>query len=164
MDSGSKFLTFTAIIMLGLILQVVLAVVDQRDSPEKAALEFAESYFWLDPAMSGRLCKDLAGEAENNAVQNYLQRIDQEARSLGYEANYMKQGLYHIDLKATLKDANSATVAIKGERRRTINPVFGLVARWFFMGETHPVETTLDLVKEDGAWKVCGKPFRLVES
>jgi len=32
------------------------------------------------------------------------------------------------------------------------------------MGETHPVETTLDLVKEDGAWKVCGKPFRLVES
>lgn len=164
MDSGSKFLTFTAIIMLGLILQVVLAVVDQRDSPEKAALEFAESYFWLDPAMSGRLCKELAGEAENNAVQNYLQRIDQEARSLGYEANYMKQGLYHIDLKATLKDANSATVAIKGERRRTINPVFGLVARWFFMGETHPVETTLDLVKEDGAWKVCGKPFRLVES
>ncbi len=164
MDSGSKFLTFTAIIMLGLILQVVLAVVDQRDSPEKAALEFAESYFWLDPAMSGRLCKDLAGEAENNAAQNYLQRIDQEARSLGYEANYMKQGLYHIDLKATLKDANSAMVAIKGERRRTINPVFGLVARWFFMGETHPVETTLDLVKEDGAWKVCGKPFRLVES
>ena len=164
MDSGSKFLTFTSIIMLGLILQVVLAVVDRRDSPEKAALEFAESYFWLDPAMSGRLCKDLAGEAENNAVQNYLQRIDQEARSLGYEADYMKQGLYHIDLKTTLKDANSASVAIKGERRRTINPVFGLVARWFFVGETHPVETTLDLVKEEGAWKVCGKPFRLVES
>lgn len=164
MDSGSKFLTFTSIIMLGLILQVVLAVVDRRDSPEKAALEFAESYFWLDPAMSNRLCKDLARDAENDAVQNYLQRIGQEALSLGYEVNYMKQGLYHIDLKTTLKDANSASVAIKGERRRTINPVFGLVARWFFVGETHPVETTLDLVKEEGAWKVCGKPFRLVES
>lgn len=164
MDSGSRFLTFTSIIMLGLILQVVLAVADQRDSPEKAALEFAEAYFWLDPAMSNRLCKDLVGDAESNAAQNYLQRIDQEARSLGYEVNYMKQGLYHIDLKTTLKDADSATVAIKGERRRTINPVFGLVARWFFVGETHPVETTLDLVKEDGAWKVCGKPFRLVES
>lgn len=164
MDSGSRFLTFTSIIMLGLILQVVLAVADQRDSPEKAALEFAEAYFWLDPAMSNRLCKDLVGDAESNAAQSYLQRIDQEARSLGYEVNYMKQGLYHIDLKTTLKDADSATVAIKGERRRTINPVFGLVARWFFVGETHPVETTLDLVKEDGAWKVCGKPFRLVES
>lgn len=163
MDSGSRFLTFTSIIMLGLILQVVLAVADQRDSPEKAALEFAEAYFWLDPAMSNRLCKDLVGDAESNAAQSYLQRIDQEARSLGYEVNYMKQGLYHIDLKTTLKDADSATVAIKGERRRTINPVFGLVARWFFVGEPHPVEATLDLVKEDGAWKVCGKPFRLVE-
>jgi hypothetical protein len=164
MDSGSKFLTFTAIIMLALILQVVLAVADQRDHPEKAAIEFAEAYFWLDPSMTDRLCKDLIRDAENNAVQNYLQRIDQEARSLGYEFNYMKQGLYHIDVKTTLKGDSSAVVALKGERRRTINPVFGLVARWFFVGETHPVQETLNLVKEGGSWKVCGKPFRLIES
>ncbi len=164
MDSGSKFLTFTSIIMLALILQVVLAVADQRDNPEKAALEFAEAYFWLEPSMADRLCKDLTRNAENNAVQNYLQRIDQEARSLGYEFDYMKQGLYHIDAKTTLKDANTAVVTLKGERRRTINPVFGLVARWFFMGETHPVQETLNLVKEGGRWKVCGKPFRLIES
>lgn len=164
MDSGSKFLTFTSIIMLALILQVVLAVADQRDHPEKAAIEFAEAYFWLDPSMTDRLCKDLIRDAENNAVQNYLQRIDQEARSLGYEFNYMKQGLYHIDVKTTLKGDSSAVVTLKGERRRTINPVFGLVARWFFMGETHPVQETLNLVKEGGSWKVCGKPFRLIES
>lgn len=164
MDSGSKFLTFTSIIMLALILQVVLAVADQRDHPEKAAIEFAEAYFWLDPSMTDRLCKDLIRDAENNAVQNYLQRIDQEARSLGYEFNYMKQGLYHIDVKTTLKGDSSAVVTLKGERRRTINPVFGLVARWFFVGETHPVQETLNLVKEGGSWKVCGKPFRLIES
>jgi hypothetical protein len=164
MDSGSKFLTFTSIIMLALILQVILAVADQRDNPEKAAVEFAQSYFWLDPAMADRLCKDLARDSENNAVQAYLQRIDQEARSLGYEFNYMKQGLFHIDAKTTMKDANTAVVALKGERRRTINPVFGLVARWFGMGEKYPVEETLNLVKESGSWKVCGKPFRLVES
>jgi hypothetical protein len=164
MDSGSKFLTFTSIIMLALILQVVLAVADQRDNPEKAAVEFAQSYFWLDPAMADRLCKDLSRDSENNAVQAYLQRIDQEARSLGYEFNYMKQGLFHIDAKTTMKDANTAVVALKGERRRTINPVFGLVARWFGMGEKYPVEETLNLVKESGSWKVCGKPFRLVES
>lgn len=164
MDSGSKFLTFTSIIMLALILQVVLAVADQRDNPEKAAIEFAEAYFWLDPSMTDRLCKNLIRDAENNAVQNYLQRIDQEARSLGYEFNYMKQGLYHIDVKTTLKDDNSAVVTLKGERRRTINPVFGLVARWFFIGETHPVQETLNLIKEGGSWKVCGQPFRLIES
>jgi hypothetical protein len=164
MDSGSKFLTFTSIIMLGLILQVVLAVADQRDNPEKAATEFAEAYFWLDPAMAERLCKDLAGDSENSTVKNYLQRIDDKARSLGYEFNYMKQGLYHIDVQASMKDADTAVVTLKGERRRTINPVFGLVARWFFMGETHPVEETLNLVKEGGSWKVCGKPFQLLES
>jgi hypothetical protein len=164
MDSGSKFLTFTSVIMLALILQVILAVADQRDTPEKAAVEFAEAYFWLDPSMADRLCTDLNRSAENPAVQNYLQRIDQEARSLGYEFNYMKQGLFHIEAKTTLKDDNRAEVTLKGERRRTINPVFGLVARWFGMGETHPVEETLNLVREGGRWKICGKPFRLIES
>jgi hypothetical protein len=164
MDSGSKFLTFTSIIMLALILQVVLAVADQRDNPEKAAIEFTEAYFWLDPSMADRLCKALVPGAENNAVQSYLQRIDQEARSLGYEFNYMKQGLYHIETKTTLKSPDTAVVTLKGERRRTINPVFGLVARWFFIGEVHPVEAALELIKEGDRWKVCGKPFRLVES
>lgn len=163
MDSGSKFLTFTSVIMLGLILQVVLAVADQRDSPERAAVEFAQAYFWLDPAMAERLCKDLAGDSETSAVRDYLRRVDQEARSRGFGFDYMKQGLFHVDAKTQMKDANTADVKVRGERRRTINPVFGLVARWFGMGETHPVEETLNLVKEGGSWKVCGHPFRLVE-
>lgn len=164
MDSGSKFLTFTTIIMLALILQVVLAVADQRDNPEKAAVEFAEAYFWLDASMADRLCKQLSQPSENGVVANYLQRVDQEARALGYRFDYMKQGIYHIQIQTTLKDADTAEVRIKGERRRTINPVFGLVARWFSLGETHPVEETLTLVREGGSWKVCGKPFRLIES
>ena len=97
-------------------------------------------------------------------MANYLRRVEQEARSLGYQAEYMKQGLYHIQAQTALKDPDTAEVKIKGERRRTINPVFGLVARWFFVGETYPVEETLSLVKEGGRWKVCGKPFRLIES
>jgi hypothetical protein len=164
MDSGSKFLTFTSIIVLALILQVVLAVADQRDNPEKAALEFAQAYFWLDPAMADRLCKDLSGGSEKNAAQAYLQRIDQEARSLCFEFDYMKQGLFHVDANATMTGTDSAVVSLKGERRRTINPVFGLVARWFDLSERHPVEETLNLVREGGRWKVCGKPFQLVES
>jgi hypothetical protein len=164
MDSGSRFLTFTSIIMLALILQVVLALADQRDNPEKAAVEFAESYFWLEKSMADRLCKALIADPESSVVDTYLQRVDQEARSLGYDFNYMKQGLYHIETKTVLKDATTAEVKLKGVRRRTINPVYGLVARWFFIGETHPLEATLDLVKEGDSWKVCGNPFRLIES
>jgi hypothetical protein len=164
MDSGSKFLTFTSIIMLALILQVILAVADQRDTPEKAAVEFAEDYFWLDPSMANRLCKQISQDSPNAVVANYLERVNQEARSLGYQLDYMKQGLYHIQTQTTLKDLSTAEVKLKGERRRTINPVFGLVARWFFVGETHPVEATLNMVKEGDSWKVCGQPFRLIES
>lgn len=159
MDSGSKFLTFTSILMLALILQVVLAVADQRDSPEKAAVEFAESYFWLDPSMSDRVC---AGDAA--MVADYLRRVHDEARALGYEFDYMKQGIYHVETRVALKDPDTAEVRITGERRRTINPVYGQVARWFGVGETHPVQETLTLVREGGSWKVCGKPFRLIAS
>lgn len=162
MDSGGKFLTFTSILMLALILQVVLAVADQRDTPEKAAVEFAESYFWLDPSMSDRLCTTAGDPAA--AVDAYLRRVHQEARSLGYEFDYMKQGVYHVETRAVLKDENTAEVRLTGERRRTINPVYGLVARWFGVGDTHPVQETFTLVREGGKWKVCGKPFRLIES
>jgi len=164
MDSGSKFLTFTSIIMLALILQVVLALAEQRDTPEKAAVEFTEAYFWLDPSMANRLCQQITQDSPNAVVANYMERVNQEARSLGYQFDYMKQGLYHIQTQTTLKDPNTAEVKLKGERRRTINPVFGLVARWFFIGETHPIEATLNLVKEGERWKVCGQPFRLIES
>src|SRR5512143_2262832 len=146
MDSGSKFLTFTSVIMLGLILQVVLAVADQRDNPERAAVEFAEAYFWLDASMADRLCKQLSQPSENGVVENYLQRVDQDARAMGFQCNYMNQGVFHVQTQTTLKDADTAEVRFKGERRRTINPVFGLVARWFSLGETHPVEETLTLV------------------
>jgi hypothetical protein len=164
MDSGNKFLTFTSIIVLALMLQVVLAIADQRDNPEKAAIEFAEAYFWLEPAMADRLCQQLSPKSGDGAVATYLQRVEQEARSLGYQMEYMKQGIYHIQAQTTLKGPDTAEVRIQAERRRTINPVFGLVARWFFVGETHPVEETLAMVREDGRWKVCGKPFRLIES
>jgi len=163
MDSGTKFLTFTSILMLGLILQVVLAVADQRDTPEKAAVEFAEAYYWLDPSMADRLCASLSsGKAA--VVEGYLRRTRDEARSLGYEFDYMKQGIYHVETRVTLKDGSTAEVRLTGDRRRTINPVYGQVARWFGIGEVHPVQETLTLVREGDNWKVCGKPFRLMGS
>jgi hypothetical protein len=161
MDSGSKFLTYTAIAMLALILQVVLAVADQRDTPEKAAREFAMAYFWLDDSMAERLCRRLAS-GDDPAAPEYLQRVAREARELGYGFEYMKQDLFGVHLKTTMKDPASAEVTITGQRRRAINPVFGVIAKLFAVGETHPVEATLDLVKEGDRWKVCGRPFALL--
>jgi hypothetical protein len=163
MDSGSRFLTFTSIVMLALILQVVLAVADQRDTPEKAAREFAQAYFWLEDSMAGRLCRKLGSGDNAELVREYLQRVEREARAMGFGFDYMKQDLYHLDFKTVFNDADSAEVRISGLRRRAINPVFGMIARVFAVGETHPVEERLQLVKEGKQWKVCGKPFALVD-
>ena len=39
----------------------------------------------------------------------------------------------------------------KPERKR--------VSKLFHLGDTREFEETLELVKEDGRWKVCGAPF-----
>jgi hypothetical protein len=162
MDSGTKFLTFTTIVLAGLVLQVVLAVAERRDSPERAAVEFAEAYFWLDESMGNHLCKTLQGGPDGSVVKDYLQRAGDEARAMGFERSYMKQALYEIHTQTDIKKADSAEVHLKAVRKRVINPVFSVIARIFFVAEPHPVEATLDMVKEDGRWKVCGRPLALV--
>jgi hypothetical protein len=75
----------------------------------------------------------------------------------------MRNQLSHISTELKMTDENNAEVRITGERLRSINPVFALIGRLFFLIETHEVDETLSLVKEDGRWKVCGKPFSLAE-
>ena len=45
--------------------------------------------------------------------------------------------------------------------RTCIHPVFAYVASLFRLGQTHEFEETLELIKEDGKWKVCGTPYGL---
>ena len=164
MDSGGKFLTFTSIIILAVILQGVLVIAEQRETPDKAAVEFARAYFWLDSSMADRLCKELGPSEAANVVEGYLQRVDQEARSLGYGFDYMKQELYQVETRVSLKEADKAQVRLTATRKRAINPVFGAVAEVFALTQAHRVEATIDLVREDDRWKVCGHPFALTES
>jgi len=59
------------------------------------------------------------------------------------------------------QDGESATIQVKGKRRTQINPVYAYVAKLFGLGQTHTFEETLELIKEDGSWKVCGNPYGL---
>ena len=164
MDSGGKFLTFTSIIILAVILQGVLVIAEQRETPEKAAVEFARAYFWLDTSMADRLCKQLGPNETDNAVAGYLQRVDQEARSMGYAFDYMKQDLYQVETRVSLKEADKAQVRLTATRKRAINPVFGALGEAFALTTPHRVEVSLHLIREEGRWKVCGRPFALTES
>jgi len=163
MKSGNKVVVLISIVIIALILQVVLIIADHKDSPGKAAAEFSRAYFKLNPSMANWLCSDLTAEEDGSVVGDYLYRMADEARANGFEPGWMKMALAHIELETKMIDASTAEVHITCSRRRSMNPVFGLVSKVFSLGETHKVDETLTVVKEDGRWKVCGEPYSLIK-
>jgi hypothetical protein len=150
------------VVVVFVILQAILISVGEADNPAEAAVDFTKAYYMLDgAAMSKLLCNELAEDEEADVVGTYLNSVAVQARSMGFSQNYMRNQLSHIKTEIQMADETSATVRITGERLRSINPVYASVGRLFFLIKSHKVDKTLNLVKEDGRWKVCGQPFSL---
>jgi len=163
MVRGSKLVTLASVVIIAFVLQLVLVLADHHESPGKAAVEFSTAYFKLNISMNERLCSELTGDDGSDVVDDYLNRVADEARTHGFAPSWMKMALLHIETETQMLDDNTAEVQIHCHRRRAVNPVFALVAKIFSLGEIHKVEETLTLVKEDDTWKVCGEPFALIE-
>jgi len=164
MLTGKNIIIFGFVIVIAVVLQVILISVGKVDSPAEAAVEFTKAYFMLDgSSMAERLCSELSEDEEADIVGGYLHHSAEKARALGFSPSYMKNQLAHVKTEINMMDQNSAKVRITGDRLRSINPVFAFVGRLFFLIETHKFDETLTLVKEDGKWRVCGKPFSLSE-
>jgi hypothetical protein len=161
MQQGSKFFTIIAVLVVGVMLQIMLVFVDQRAAPAKTAVAFSKAYFELDPAMVKYLCSAFTTNEEGDVVAEYLNRVADDARVVGFDRNYMRSRLYSVHTEIISQSDTEAEVRILAERKRNINPVFTVVGRLFSIGETYPVDETLKLVKEDGRWKVCGRAFSL---
>jgi hypothetical protein len=162
MDSGKKYLIYLSVIIIAIILQLILIFGEERKTPGKSAVGFAKAYFMLDASMADYLCKDLTQVAEEDVVGRYLQRVDDNAKAMGFKFNYMKEALYHIETETKMEGKDKAQVRITAERRRFVNPVYASIGRWFGLTEAHKVDETLTVVKEDGRWKVCDQPLSLV--
>ena len=164
MLTGKNVMIFGFVVVVFVILQGILISVAKVDNPAEAAVDFTKAYYMLDGAeMSKLLCNDLAEDEEADVVGTYLNSVAVKARSMGFSQNYMRNLLGHISIEIQMSDEKNARVRITGERLRCINPVFALIGRLFFLIESHEVDETLTLVKEEGRWKVCGKPFSLSE-
>ena len=161
MDSGSRFLTIASVVIVAVILQGIFIVADRKETPDKAAVEFAQAYFMLDKSMANYLCSDLKGDEENDVVGDYIYRVADEARTSGFAPSYMRSRLIEIETNTRMINADTAEVRITAESEREINPVYVLVGRVFRLIEAHPVHATLTVIKEKGHWKVCGQPFTL---
>ncbi len=163
MDSGNKFMVLASVVIVALVLQVVLIIADRHDSPGKAAVEFSKAYFKQNEYMADRLCSDVIADEKIDVVGDYIHRVGDEARANGFKPSWMRMALSHIEVEVEMLDKNTAEVHLTSNRMRTINPVFGIVSKIFFLGETYDVNETLTVVKEDDGWKVCGQPYSLIE-
>ena len=163
MNRGNKFIVLASVVVVALVLQVVLIIADRHDSPAKAAVEFSKAYFKQNECMADRLCSELTADEETDVVGDYINRVADEARSDGFQPGWMRMALSHIEVETEMLDENSAEVHFTSRRMRSINPVYGLVSKIFFLGQTYDVAETLTVIKEEDGWKVCGQPFSLIE-
>jgi len=162
MLTGKNIMIIGFVVGVFVVLQGLLIFVGKVDSPVEAAVDFTKAYFMLDGAsMSELLCREIVEDEEVDLVGDYLNSVADEARSMGFSPSYMRNQLSHISTQIQMTDENQAKVKITGERLRSINPVFAIVGKLFFLIESHEVDETLTMVKEDDKWKVCGKPFSL---
>ena len=163
MNNGIKFMALASVVFVAFVLQVALIIVDRHDSPGKAAVEFSKAYFKQNKVMADHLCGEVASDEEVDIVAEYINRVADEARANGFKPSWMKMALSHIETETEMLDENTAEVHLSSTRMRSVNPVFGVVSKIFFLGETYDVAETLTVVKEKDGWKVCGQPYALIE-
>jgi hypothetical protein len=164
MAQDNKRSAFLAVFFLAFFLQIIFVFADTRDTPGKAAVGFARMYYQLDPAMSTRLCDELALDEEKNPVAAYIQNTANQAGELGYDLSYMKITLFNVETHTLNTTPNSAEIRITGEMKKGINPLFAHVGKLFSLGKTTPLDQTVNVIKEGGKWKVCEGFFSVSES
>lgn len=144
------------VLIVGFLVQVLFTLADTRDTPNKAVTEFTKAYFELDPSMANRICKKQLTSGEVNIVDQYLYLAEKEAKEQGFNINWMKNKLYHIKTRTISKSDTQAQIEITGKIRTSINSVYTVIAQLFNIGESHEIDTTFNVIKENGKWKVCG--------
>lgn len=164
MSPASKYGPLAVVICLGIVLQVLLMFASCTNSPYHTAEAFTKAYFKLDPSMAEYLCEESKTVDDLDVVTGYLHQATRAAKDRGFGKGYVKSQLYKVITETTYVSDTQATVLIKAQRRTAINPIFAWVAKLFHIGATHDFEATLDVVKEDGEWKVCGEPLSLSQA
>jgi hypothetical protein len=152
------------VLIFALVVQVIFSIVDLRDTPSKAVVEFSKAYFNLDKSMAKRICKKELASENGNVVDQYLYHAAQTAKERGFNVNFLKNKLYNIETETISKTNTEAQIRITGTIRVAINSVYPVVAKLFNIGATHKVDDVIHVIKENGRWKVCGKLFSLTSS
>lgn len=148
-----------AAVVIAAVLQLGLIGADCQQTPTKVAKKFAGAFYYLDSDMQDYLCASLAKDGE--VVDDYLVKMNAEASRRGLSANYLRHKFLKMHANVVESGKDTMKVHLTGSTRVCINPAFMLVAKLFKVGDDYPVDETLELVKENNDWRVCGTPFGL---
>jgi hypothetical protein len=157
----SKSAGIILVLIIGILVQLLFSVADAIDTPSKAVVQFSKAYFNLDKSMAQKICKERLASEDVDVIDQYIYLSAKEAKERGFGINFMKNKLYHIQTETISKKENEAQIRITGKIRVSINPVYPIVAKLFNIGATHEVDEIINVIKEDGKWKVCGSLFSL---
>ena len=157
----SRSVGIILVLIVGFLVQVLFSLADQRDTPNKAVVEFSKAYFQLDRSMADRICQKQLTTDDVDIVDQHLYLAAKEANERGFDINFIKNKLYHIETETLSKNDTTAKIRITGKTRVAINHVYPILAQLFNIGATHEVNQTFNVIKEDSQWKVCGNLFSL---
>ncbi|MGD9369575.1 MAG: hypothetical protein PVH87_27945 [Desulfobacteraceae bacterium] len=144
---------------IAIVVQLALIGLDCQQTPIKVAKNFTRAYFYLDADMRDYLCADLAEKGQ--VVNDYLIQKETEASQRGLDTKYLRHKFLHLHASIVTTQKDSMKVHLSGTTRVCINPAFMLVGKLFSIGRDYPVDATIELVKENDQWRVCGTPFGL---
>jgi hypothetical protein len=139
-------------------IQGALIAADRQQTPLRVAKQFTKDYHYLKPQVQNLLCSELA---ESELVSDWLYRTQQEAQQRGLPQKYLRHMFTELHLEVVEQDQESARVHVTGVTRRAINPAFMLVGKLFQIGQYYEVDTTLELIREENGWRICGAPFEM---
>jgi hypothetical protein len=159
MATSSNRSAWILVVILAVFLQVVFVFADCRQTATGTAIDFSKAFFLLDADMERYLCSELTEDEETSVVAAHIQAAIDNAATRGFPKSMAREMIYRVETETLAQEDESATIRLEGSRRTRINPVFAFVAKLFHLGETREFEETLELVKQDGKWKVCGAPF-----
>ena len=155
-QDNKKVATLALVIFLGIFLQVLFTFGDMRLTPDKTVIAYTEAFLQMDPSMGDYLCADLKTDEETDHVGEYLYQRTKDAAERGLELKYLKSNLYKVETRTVDRKGDKMSIRITGEKRTAMNPLYAIVAKVFFLTDSHDFDAVVEVVKEGREWKVCG--------
>ena len=152
---------WVVLVVVAICFQGLFIAGDRNESPGRVVADFTDAYYRYDASMADYMANGGVSDDNVNLVDSWIDTGTENAHERGFDLSMLKSKIYDVRTYTSDQTADSAKVRITAERRTSINPVFFVVGKLFHLGETHELDAEVDVVKENGHWRVIGKPFQL---